>query len=87
MLTEFQKSYLTLVYSGHVENDKNNDITSSKVNTTAPWSHRGPLKHNLEPDNTITSGKLSHTTCFYCSDKSLLYAHVDLYTTPTQMGN
>ena len=27
-----------------------NDIMSGKVNTTAPWSHRGHLKHNLEPD-------------------------------------
>ena len=31
------------------EYDKNYDITSSKVNTDAPWSHRGPMEHNLEP--------------------------------------
>ena len=30
-----------------------NDITSAKVNTAAPWSHRGPLEHNLEPDLVI----------------------------------
>ena len=40
----------TLVYLGYVEFDKNNDITSLQVNTTAPWSHTGPLDHNLEPD-------------------------------------
>ena len=30
---------------------KNNDIASPKSNTAAPWSHRGTLEHNLEPDN------------------------------------
>ena len=29
----------TLVYSSHVAYDKNNDLTSAKVNTAAPWSH------------------------------------------------
>ena len=40
----------TLVYSSHVEYDKKYDI-SPKVNTAAPWSHRGPLEHNCEPDH------------------------------------
>ena len=29
----------TIVNSGPVEYDKNNDIMSTKVNTAAPWSH------------------------------------------------
>ena len=40
----------TLVYSGHVEYDKDNDTMSPKVNTAAPWSHGGSLEHNVEPD-------------------------------------
>ena len=43
--------HTAIVYSGHVEYDKNNDITSLKVNATAPWSCRGPSEHNLEPDD------------------------------------
>ena len=40
----------TLVYSSHADYDKDNDITNPKANTSAPWSHRSPLEHNLEPD-------------------------------------
>ena len=39
----------TLVYSGHVEYDKNNAFTSLKVHDAAPWSHRGQLEHHLRP--------------------------------------
>ena len=48
----------TLLQGGCVEYDKNNNITSTKVNTTAHWSyraiaarwsHRGALEHNREP--------------------------------------
>ena len=42
----------TLLYSGHVRYDKNNDIMSPKVNTAAPWSHRDPVEHILEPGNS-----------------------------------
>ena len=27
-------------------------ISSLTVNTAAPWNNRGPLEHNLEPDNS-----------------------------------
>ena len=40
-----------IVYSGHVEYDKTNNAIGQKVNTAAPWSHRGPLGHNLESDH------------------------------------
>ena len=40
----------TFEYKGSVKYDKTNDITSLKVNTAIPWSHRGPLEHNLEHD-------------------------------------
>ena len=45
----------TILYSGHAEYHENNDIPSPKVKTTAPWSHRGPLKHNLHPDNVLSN--------------------------------
>ena len=32
-------------------NDKNNDITSTKVKTAAPSSYRGAFEHNIEPNN------------------------------------
>ena len=43
----------TLEYSGHVEYDRNNNIMNPKVNTAAYVSNRGPVEHNLEPDNGI----------------------------------
>ena len=45
----------TLLYSSHIEYYKNNDITSTKINTAAPWSHGDPLKHNLESDKDAVS--------------------------------
>ena len=52
-----------LVYSGHVKYDKNNDIMSSKVNTAAPSSHRGPLEHNLESDKNLLQKGTTHLSC------------------------
>ena len=43
----------TLVDSSHVEYDKNNDMTSPKVNTDAPWSYRGTLEDNLGSVNIL----------------------------------
>ena len=40
----------TLVYSSHVKYDKDNEISSLKVNTVALWSHRGLLGAQREPD-------------------------------------
>ena len=45
----------TLVYGDHGENDKNNDITSPKVTTGAPWSHSGPFEDNLEPGYMLSA--------------------------------
>ena len=60
----------TFVYSSHIEDDKNNDITSPKVNTAASWSHRGSLEHNLEP----ADGQISLFGVSYCY--SLILEHI-----------
>ena len=39
----------TLLYSGLDDYDTNNDIISTKVSSTAPWSGTGFFEHNLEP--------------------------------------
>ena len=48
----------TWVDCGHVNYDKNNDITSPKVNPTAPWNHQGSLEHNLEPTYVLFELKI-----------------------------
>ena len=37
-----------------------NDM-SAKVNTAAPWSHRGLFEHNLEPGYSIVSASVNKT--------------------------
>ena len=61
---------IIIVYRGHVEYDKNNDITCQKVTTTAPWSHRGSLEHNIEP---------SHVEKVICTDMIVVYIAVNIY--------
>ena len=40
----------TLVYSVHVEYDKNNETIRPEVNSAARWRHRGSLGYSIEPD-------------------------------------
>ena len=48
-----------------------NDITSPKVNTAAPWSHRGPLEHNPEPVYIVRVSHLVASGFLRCLYKKL----------------
>ena len=63
----------TLIYGSQAEYDKNYDTMSPEVNTAAPWSHRGPLDHNLEHDNC---GVRKHNTHSNYSRKNMVYYNV-----------
>ena len=58
----------TLVFSGHVEHDKNNDIRIPKVNTADSWQHRDHTLHYLEHANDIH--------CTQCSQLGVHGLHV-----------